>query len=609
MVKTLPLGVSEFPVLRRNPGYLYIDKTRYLAALFPPHGLEHAHLFLARPRRFGKTLWVSTVEALFQGRKELFANTWIGREGNWDWDRNRLAVLRLSLALRGRHSAQTVEQALGRTVGRQARAHKVSCNPALPADEQLEDLVRLLAEKSEDQIVVLIDEYDMAITENLGHTETLPGIVDVMRGFYGVLKELGGCIRHTFVTGITRFSRTGLFSGANHLKDLSFFPEVNALLGFTQAEMRGNPDMDTLVGLCAGHLQCSADELYGAMARRYNGYRFARGGEPVCNPYSVAGCLFHLGTPDSAALWSLDRLPDFWAESGTPSVLLHILRANPQKVPLEDAADSLANIEETHFDVEDPPLAGLLYQSGYLTRKPAPKVLTDTDEEILDFPNREVRNAFENSLRAWYKTQTRAWFARHEPDPQAFLARLRKSLVRGDEKAFRNCLAAYLSSLPYVLHRLPSAVAALAHYEVYYQSLLYMLFIAMGAKPQAEMPTVTGRLDLVMEIADRIIVLELKIRQNATQALKQAFVQDYATPFQTWGLPVVLYGLQFDKNLLVIQDFRQWTLGVYDAAAARWTREPFPVPLSELANLSLAERRAYAKTTELHEVDTAWPTP
>ncbi len=489
MVKTLPLGVSEFPVLRRNPGYLYIDKTQYLASLFPPHGFDNAHLFLARPRRFGKTLLVSTMEALFQGKRTLFTDTWIGREGNWNWNRNRLAVLRLSLALRGRHRARTVEQALGRTVGRQARVHAAPCDPALPADEQLEDLIRFLAEQSGEQIVVLIDEYDMAITENLGHIEALPGIVDVLRGFYGVLKELSGCIRHTFVTGITR---AGLFSGADHLKDLSFFPAVNALLGFTQAEMRGNPDMHTLVGRCASHLQCSAAELYGAMAHRYDGYRFARGGEPVCNPYSVAGCLFHLGTPESAALWSLDRLPDFWAESGTPSVLRDILRANPQKVPLEDAVDALAAIEEPHFDVEDPPLAGLLYQSGYLTRKPAPEGAASTGEEVLDFPNREVRNAFESSLRSWYKTQTRAWFARHEPEPQVFLARLRTSLVRGDAEAFRNCLAAYLGSLPYVLHRLPSAVAALAHYEVYYQSLLYMLFVAMGAEPQAEMPPARG---------------------------------------------------------------------------------------------------------------------
>ena len=249
--------------------------------------------------------------------------------------------------------------------------------------------------------------------------------------------------------------------------------------------------------------------------------------------------------------------------------------------------------------MQNPPLAGLLYQSGYLTRRPKVTATPDSCKEVLAFPNQEVQQAFQQSLRKWYETQAQEWFQRHAPDPYPFLNQVRMALNRGDTVSLRHCLETYLRHLPYVLHRLPFAIRELATYETYYQFLLYMLFVAMGTPPQAEMPTVTSRLDLVVPLAQRIIVLELKVRQNATQALKQAFIQDYATPFQTRGLPVTLFGMQFDETLLVIQDFRRWELGTFNVATARWRHEPFLRSLSELALLPLSEREAYVKAADL----------
>ena len=601
MIKKLPLGVSGFADVRRYPGYLYVDKTRFLADLFPMHGLEKRHLFLARPWRFGKTLLVSTLEALFQGRQELFANTWIGQEDHWDWERNQHAVLRLSLALRNIHEVGQLERALGWHVRRQARVHRLPHDPALTPEQQLDDLIQDLAAQSGGQIVVLVDEYDMAITENLGHPEVLGDVLDIMRAFYGALKEQSDCIRYTFITGITRFSRTGLFSGANHLTDLSFHPAVNALLGFTEGEMYGNPDMAQLVACCATHLECYAADLYAAMADHYNGYRFAPGGKPVYNPYSVAGCLFHLSTAESAAAWSLDRLPRFWAVSGTPSVLQHVLRANPVHNVTQTSTDDPRVLEDINFDVRRPPLAGLLYQSGYLTRRPADPDVSEARTEILDFPNREVKEAFTDSLHQWYEEHVAEWLQAEGTGQTGYLAQLRRALREGDAAAVQGTLSSCLGTLPYVLRSLPPTVRQVADYEVFYQSLLYVLLQTLNVPVLAEAATPAGRLDLAVELDGRISILELKVAASPEAALKQAFLRDYAGLFQTRSRPVTVYGLQFDIPAHTILACRAWDLGRYDVRVQRWAREPFPVPLAELARRPEADRKAYVTVTALPE--------
>ncbi len=599
-MKKLPLGVSGFADIRRFPGYLYVDKTRHLADLFPAHGLEKRHLFLARPRRFGKTLLVSTLEALFQGRRELFADTWIGQADHWDWERNRHAVLRLSLALRNIHEVGRLENALEMRLEVQAQAHGLPHFAHAAPDLQLERLVLRLANESQGQIVVLVDEYDMAVTENLGRAEVLDDILDVMRAFYGALKEQSDCIRHTFLTGITRFSRTGLFAGANHLTDLSFDPDVNTLLGFTADEMHGNPDLAALVERAATHLGCSPADLYAAMADHYDGYRFAPGGASVYNPYSVAGCLFHLDTAESAAAWSLDRLPRFWAVSGTPSVLQHVLGASPAYDLAQPSAADPRVLEDTHFDVRRPPLAELLYQSGYLTRRPA-----GPDSEVLDFPNREVKEAFTFSLRQWYEERVTEWLQAEDAGPTGYLAQLRRALRDRDAAAVQGTLSSCLGALPYVLRSLPQTVRQVADYEVFYQSLLYVLLQVLDIQIMVEAATPAGRLDLAVELDGRISILELKVAASPTAALKQAFLRDYAGLFRMRAYPVTVYGLQFDIPTHTIQACRTWDLGRYNAREQKWEHEPFPVTLAALARRPAAERQAYVAAAPWPEADAA----
>ncbi len=273
--------------------------------------------------------------------------------------------------------------------------------------------------------------------------------------------------------------------------------------------------------------------------------------------------------------------------------MYQLLRTHAQAVTLDTATDDTKVIEETTFDVQNPPLAGLLYQSGYLTRRPKVTVTPYSCNKVLVLPNHEVQQAFQQSLRKWYETQAQEWFHRHAPNPYPFLNQMRMALTRSrSATAWKpTCVTCPTSCTGC---RLPCASWLPTKPVI---NLCSTCSSWPWTPPQAEMPTVTGRLDWVVPLAQRIIVLELKVRQNATQALKQAFVQDCVTSFQTRRLPVTLFGLQFDATLLVIRDFRRWALGTFNVATARWQHEPFvrslcTGPAAPVRTRSLCQGRA-----------------
>ena len=342
MIPQLPVGDDDFAHIQSHANFLYVDKTHRIAELFAQG--RSRHLFLARPRRFGKSLLLSTIEALFQGRQDLFADTWVGQEGHWDWQARTRPVLRLNLGgLRGIHDRGELWTALRGLVEDQALPQDIALSPGSPP-RALRQLLTRMATTGR-KVVVLVDEYDTAVTENLDR----PDVLDAMRAFYGALKDSSGCIEYTLITGITRLAHTSLFSGANHLTDLSHWPDVHGLLGFTHAELR-EPRVATLVAQGARHLDCTTKELYAALERQYNGYRFAEGAEAVFNPYTLAGCMEELGVPDRAAGWSLDRLPRRWAETGTPKVLLRGLQGRRvQSLPVLEGQDARA-LTRVQFD-------------------------------------------------------------------------------------------------------------------------------------------------------------------------------------------------------------------------------------------------------------------
>lgn len=585
MPRVLPIGVDDFEDLRSEPDFLYVDKTRWLPDLFAPgHGSRH--VFLARPRRFGKTLLLSTLEALFQGRRELFVGTWIGREGHWDWQRNLHPVLCLDMDLRGYDDAARLERDLSHMLVELGSDHGVEISAAVSPEFQLRDLLRKMARQAGRKVVVLVDEYDKVLTENLDRSELLEPIQRIMRAFYGALKTSRRHVRFTFMTGITRFARTGLFSGANHFVDLSFRGRFGTLLGFTQTELQDEAGLGTLVARGADNLGCTRETLLAGLAHYYNGYRFSRKSEPVYNPFSLAGCLFELQDPLESGRWKPDRLPCYWAASGTPLLLMRLLQTHGLSQAAIAVNHAPSVVEEVRLDISQPNLAALMYQSGYLTRTWEDAPGADAERERLAFPNFEVEQAFAVSLREFLDNQAVAW-RRQGPDRRhRWVEDIRQALTRRDAAALQRKIETYLRTFPYFLHRLPEAVRTVADYEMYYQALLHGCFsLVDGIVLHTEQATVAGRIDLVVEQSNEVSIIELKVRGDAERALRQALTDNYVFPYKTTGKPVTVFGMHFDMERRIVTDCRHWHLGTYDHDAERWRHEPFALSLYELNRL------------------------
>ncbi len=591
MIPQLPVGADDFVHIQSHANFLYVDKTRRIAGLFSQG--SSPHLFLARPRRFGKTLLLSTIEALFQGRRELFADTWLGQTGRWDWEERTCPVLRLDLGLRGVHTPDALRDELRLAVRVVAQDVDLAPDPADPPHWMLRHLVGAVSRRARRRIVVLVDEYDTAVTENLDRPDVLEDILDVLRAFYGALKSCSGFIEHTLITGITRLAHTGLFSGANHLTDLSHWPDVHGLLGFTHTELR-TPRMAALVAQGATNLGCTSADLYAALERQYNGYRFAEGTEAVFNPYTLAGCMEELVVPDRAARWSLDRLPGRWAETGTPKVLLRGLRGRRvQSLPVLEGQDARP-LTRVQFDAGRPHIAALLFQAGYLT-------LDASVPPALTFPNREVQAAFVESLVEWCAEMAPDWL-----ENQAFprirrATQLRDALERQNADALRNVLASCLEAVPGILY--PYGDPRVHPHEPFYQTLLHILCQSLDLPLTTELQTGLGRVDLALELPERICLLELKVDRPPETALRQAFGTFYASTYGLRALPVTVWGIQFNRTTCTVQACQAWDLGRFDPAAALWAHEPFDTPLAELRRISAAARQAYVRTAALREAD------
>ncbi len=591
--KRLPVDIDSFAKVQKQRQYLYVDKTPQIARMLAG---DASHVFLARPRRFGKTLLVSTLETLWQGNRKAFQQTWI--HDHWDWH-SQYPVLRLNMAFRGRHAGHVLHAAIKRRLRILAgNAGPHLFDPDMYADEMLQALLAHWATEHNQEVVVLIDEYDTPITENLDRPDALNDILDVLRLFYGSLKDSLDLTRFVLVTGITRFARVGLFSGANHLQEISFFPYASDLLGFTQQELEDPEGLGGLIPLGAKYLGWSPDRLYRALADHYDGYLFARGGHRVYNPFSLIRCLHDISTPDAVEALPAGHLPNYWSESGSPGLLLRMLEtgSGPALTRLAEHPDT---VERITYDIRRPDLGALLYQTGYLTRVKAqgPSPVTDW---MLDFPNAEVEQTFKDVLVAWQEQQV-SW-PELPGDETAVLAHAMRDAVRRHAvSALHATFNTFLRSAHHFLHPPPGMPAQtrsqgawkhLLDYEVHYQALLYAAFTLMGIQTYGELPTVAGRIDLAAVFDDHITIVEIKIDQSAEQAIVQALSGDYPAHFAPRGLPVVVLGFNIDTHTRTVTECAKWVLGPFDLTRGLWQNEPFALPLAQTMALPATDREA-----------------
>lgn len=507
MSKPLPAGVQNFRDLIESD-YLYIDKTQLIAEMLrAPKGIY----FLSRPRRFGKSLLISTLKELFLGNKELFRGLWL-YESDYAWP--SYPVLHFDFSLERARSATEIIEIIGNYLQEMADQHKISLEKT-NVQRQFRHLIQQLAEQSEQKrVVILVDEYDYPIIDNIENVAEAERIRDVLKGFYTVIKALDSHVRFLLLTGVTKFSRVGVFSGLNNLTDLSMDARFAALPGITQTEIATNLS-EYLEAFAQQHGQ-SVAEVWTQLERWYNGFRFSKSPLTVYNPFSLL------------QLFTVQDFRNYWFESGTPTFLIKLIKA--RNFALSELTDlRLEEIAFTSYEIERLDVLPLLFQTGYLTIKdydPQRNVYT------LGYPNYEVENAFMSWLLGAFSEIEQALSTSH-------LWRLIDALLARDLPSFFSTLHIFFAQIPYDLQ---------VQREQYYQTIFYLIFTLIGLRVSAEKRTNQGRIDTVVELNNDVYLFEFKLDGSEATALQQIKDKGYADAYLGRGKTIHLVGVNFDST-------------------------------------------------------------
>ncbi len=515
-MQKLPIGIQYFTTLRTE-GYLYVDKTREI------HELLQAgkFVFLARPRRFGKSLLVTTIREIFRGNRALFQGLWI--EDKLDWEpRPVIAINFNDLSYRER----SLSLALAEYMDQLARQHGITLAAEDEKDKFRELIIRLSEQKP---IALLIDEYDKALTDLLENEQKVQEHVATLKNFYSVLKATEAEHLHfVLLTGVSKYGKISLFSDLNSLVDISMDGRYATLLGYTQAELESYfaDYIDRLVSTFG----VSKRQMLDWIAYWYNGYSWD-GNQRVYVPFSTMLFL------------EQQIFANHWFVTGTPSFLIKLLRQH--QIPafaLEQIGGGTALVESA--DINNISVTSLLFQTGYLTVK---QIRTSGDGErqyVLGYPNHEVEQAFQQHLLADYLAKSPGDLT------GTVLFDLRETLNLQNIEGFINILRSVFASIPHTLF-LP--------YEAYYHSVVYLVLKLLKFEVHAERFTNLGRIDGVLELPDAIYILEFKMT-TAEAAIKQIHEKQYAQPFRNQGKPIILLGIAFDRESRNIADWATETL-------------------------------------------------
>ena len=509
-----PVGLQTFSELRTK-NYLYIDKTGYV------YRMTHSgakYVFLSRPRRFGKSLLVSTLHAYFEGRKELFEGLTIENlEKEW----TTYPVLRFDMSLGKHMDREQLERYLDFRLKEQEELFGITTT-LQDANNRLTHLITTVYRQTGRQVVVLIDEYDAPLLDVVHEEKDLPVLRNVMRNFYSPLKACDPYLRFVFLTGITKFSQLSIFSELNNIRNISMLPEYAAICGITQEEMETqmSPDLDVL----ATRQKKTREETLQGLKERYDGYHFSWPSPDIYNPFSLLNA------------FNDRRLNSYWFGSGTPTYLLEMLNKYhviPQEIGGRWVTASAFDAPTERMTSITP----LLYQSGYITIKDYDEL---ADLYYLDLPNKEVRIGLMESLLEGY-------VGRERDEAVTTVAFLSRAIIQDKMDEALRLLRTFLSTVPYCDN---------TDYEGHYQQMLYVIFSLMGKFVDVEIRTPRGRVDIVIRTATKLYLLELKLDKSADEAMHQIDLKNYPERFALCGLPIVKVGINFDKEKRTLGEWR-----------------------------------------------------
>ena len=513
-LKRLPVGIQTFSnIIEEN--MLYIDKTEYIWNMIH----LSKYIFLSRPRRFGKSLLISTLQAYFEGRRELFKDTYIGSvEKEW----TEYPVLRFSMASGKHMEKDQLERYLLNILSDNEKRFGLSSDHSDP-NVRLKNLISNVYEKTGKKVVILIDEYDAPLLDVVHEETKLPILRNVMRNFYSPLKDSDPYLQFVFLTGITKFSQLSIFSELNNLTNISMNEAFSGICGITKDEVLTQmQDYIEALGEKNGWTYEATTDI---LTKQYDGYHFTWPSPDIFNPFSLLQA------------FNMKKVDNYWFASGTPTYLIEMLRKF-------DTLPSDISSMETQSSEFDAPTEGmvsiipLLYQSGYVTIKDCEP---DADLYTLGIPNMEVRIGLMKSLLPLYTTTMAG-------RGMTLAAKMSLALRKDDLDGALELLQAYLLTVPYCDN---------ANSEGHYQQMLYIIFSLLGQLNglDVEVHTPTGRVDMVMTTPKTLYLFELKLNKSAEAAMKQINLKDYAKKFGICGLPVVKVGISFDPEKRTIGEW------------------------------------------------------
>ena len=517
-----PVGIQTFSRLIRE-GYVYVDKTDLVWEMANE---DNPFLFLARPRRFGKSLLASTLHSFFAGERELFRGL---KADSLDWDWQQYPVLHFDLSGTKHLAAAEVKNALVRQLEKMEKIYgrdEVDTTPGM----RLAGLVEHAYEQCRQRVVVIIDEYDAPLLDVLHEDDGLKAMRDVLQEFYQNLKMLEPYIKHCFITGITKFSQLSIFSTINNITIISMLPKYAALCGITEEELTTTLAPD--IALLAREYECTPEEMHRRLKERYDGYMFSERAPEVYNPFSLFKAF---GT---------GKVANYWFESGTPTFLIRQM----QKFNTDITSFDNMEVSVSAFDKPTEAMVTalpLLYQSGYLTIKGY-----DREGEVytLGIPNQEVQTGYAEGLMPTY-------IGLNSTDVQTgFALKFWRALKKGDIDLALREMQAYLAGLPYV-EGFKKKLEQVAVAEGFYEYTFYLIFNMLNVYVRTQVKCSGGRIDMVVLMPQATYVFELKMHESARKALEQINANGYALPYQTDGRRVVCVGLHFDLDSRTLDEW------------------------------------------------------
>ena len=517
-----PVDTDQFADIRKD-GKVYVDKTDMVFDLVG----KYRYVFLARPRRFGKSLLCNTFKAYFQGQKELFEGLKIAElEKEW----KKYPVLHFTMSGLKNCTIPEAKSALELFIGDYEKIYGRNMAEETPG-KRFRGLIHRACEQTGEKAVVILDEYDSAIMRLMYEPEQLEAMRTMLREFYQVLKDEGAYLRFVFITGVTKFSQLSIFSELNNLTQISMYDEYSGLCGITQEEL------DTVLRPCveeyAQNLEITTDEAYALLKKNYDGYHFSRNSKDVYAPFSVLRAFDGRNTDH------------YWFESGTMSSLIEHLRHYPEFNALEmDGVELELGDFNVPCEKARTPIP-LLYQSGYLTIDSYDKEL---DSYILHFPNYEVRQGMVSGMTNYIMDTD-------DLGRNATILAMARALLKADLPKALSELRSYIASLPYDIITRKEWMARKKR-ESFYKLLMYVVFSLLNSKIDTEVKSVLGRADVVIKTRNDIFVLELKVDDTVEHALEQIDSKGYAIPYEADGRKVTKCGVSISSEARNITHWR-----------------------------------------------------